>query len=1063
MKFAVARAAGALCALVLALVLVAPPAHAGDPLKPYVFLVVDTSGSMIDNATGFGPPSCTGAVDTRLDHAKCAINNIANSYGDMVLGLGRFRESTTDTNPANGCAMSGIDCGACNSNNGSGCTATMQSDARLEVLTGLVDGTNQDVARWTDFTAGTCTSTLANNPDVYAGGYTPIAGSLKGAKRYWQGLQASDGTTLWPANAAGFDPIRNDPLKNVFLPNGRQCRPYIVISLTDGDETCTTFGNTTAAATSLLTTAVDNRTYRIETKAIGFGVTPGDGGIEGLAHAGGAADVAGVNEGQYAANEEQLQLAISQIIADAIKFEQCNALDDDCDTLVDEDFPNKGQACANNLLGVCRGRGVYVCNANGSNTTCQITQPGAQPSPEVCNNLDDDCDGLVDEGLICNCTGVELCNGVDDDCDGQVDEGLVRACGTDVGVCTAGTETCVAGQWAGCTATGGGPEQCNGLDDDCDGIVDDLTRACSSLPGGNPGVGACHAGTQVCPPTGTGQWGPCLGEVGPTPEACDTIDNNCNGQVDEGTGGADCSGACGVGHTACVNGVIECQTMATGGDEVCNGRDDDCDTQVDEGVADMGPCNAAPDGTPLCAPGVLRCMGGQYVCLGGDPAVPETCNCRDDNCNGQTDEGNLCTGGATCTHCQCALPCAAGEFPCPAGRVCVDGFCLADRCDGVMCGPLPNGDATVCRDGACVRACDGVSCGAGLVCFGPAGECRPDDCRTFPDRCDADEECVAGTCVANPCAGVDCASGEYCVGGDCVRGCSTVSCPAGQRCRLGACEADPCGRPCGFGFVCDEARGECVNDPCPGVACPQGEACNPQSGQCHQDPCLGVQCPNAGEVCREGTCDEPVLPPDAGVGDDGGSYVTAGGGGCSTGRGGGAGALVLVLVIVGLRTTSGRPERSPDPSTPGPSGPTLRASGCSRGRRRRGALPLRRRDYPWVMLAKGPRACAPRAAHRARLASITHGYRSRKDDVPSHIARRMGASRRDYPWVTLAKGPRVLVPRHPPPSAPRLPTRLDRDRFGFGLGRPRARARTRGPRCTGRSRSRGSRCPSRSR
>src|SRR4029079_12199615 len=97
-----------------------------------------------------------------------------------------------------------------------------------------------------------------------------LAGSPKGARRCGQGLQATDGTTLWPANAAGFDPIRNDPLKDVFLPNGHQCRPYIVISLTDGEETCPPFNNTTAAATALLTTVVDNHTYRIETKPIGF-------------------------------------------------------------------------------------------------------------------------------------------------------------------------------------------------------------------------------------------------------------------------------------------------------------------------------------------------------------------------------------------------------------------------------------------------------------------------------------------------------------------------------------------------------------------------------------------------------------------------------------------------------------------------------------------------------------------------------------------------------------------------------------------------------------------------
>ena len=87
--------------MVIACAAVTPSAHAGDVLKPYVLLDLDTSSSM-QNATGFGPPSCVGSTDSRLAHAKCAINNIANSYGDMVLGLARFRQSTTDMNPADG-------------------------------------------------------------------------------------------------------------------------------------------------------------------------------------------------------------------------------------------------------------------------------------------------------------------------------------------------------------------------------------------------------------------------------------------------------------------------------------------------------------------------------------------------------------------------------------------------------------------------------------------------------------------------------------------------------------------------------------------------------------------------------------------------------------------------------------------------------------------------------------------------------------------------------------------------------------------------------------------------
>src|SRR4051812_49427943 len=64
---------------------------ANDPLKPYVVMMLDTSGSM-DDPTGSGPPTC-GGTDSKLNHARCAINKIANSYGDMVFALGRFRET----------------------------------------------------------------------------------------------------------------------------------------------------------------------------------------------------------------------------------------------------------------------------------------------------------------------------------------------------------------------------------------------------------------------------------------------------------------------------------------------------------------------------------------------------------------------------------------------------------------------------------------------------------------------------------------------------------------------------------------------------------------------------------------------------------------------------------------------------------------------------------------------------------------------------------------------------------------------------------------------------------
>ena len=193
--------------------------------------------------------------------------------------------------------------------------------------------------------------------------------------------------------------------------------------------------------------------------------------------------------------------------------EHCNGLDDDCDGHIDEDFLI-GMPCDGPDADLCA-EGVRACSGPDA-TMCTDT---TGDSVELCNTLDDDCDGMADEGfgvgtacdgpdsdacaegqIVCNAAGgttctdntpdsIELCNGLDDDCRNGIDDTFPvgQACTVGLGSCArTGTEVCNAAQTGvQCNAVAGAPmaELCgNGVDEDCNGS--DATCPSNDFPAG---------------------------------------------------------------------------------------------------------------------------------------------------------------------------------------------------------------------------------------------------------------------------------------------------------------------------------------------------------------------------------------------------------------------------------------------------------------------------------------------------------------------------------------------------------------------------------------------------
>lgn len=353
--------------------------------------------------------------------------------------------------------------------------------------------------------------------------------------------------------------------------------------------------------------------------------------------------------------------------------EICDGKDNNCDEVIDEgvtdtfyaDMDADGFGDAGTSTQGCEQPENYVANDSDCDDTAALTYPGGT---EVCDGIDNNCDSQVDEGVtstyyadadgdqfgdaakpLAACTqpadyvtdntdcddsthlsypgNTEVCDTVDNDCNGRVDEGVTNVYWADLDGDTYGDPNMPDNA---CTR----PIGYSNTDDDCDDNNDEV----------NPGA----------------------------TEVCNSIDDNCDGTVDEDTaadasawyadsdgdnyGNADdsvtsCSPPRGyvADDTDCDDGRSLTNPGAT---EYCNNIDDDCDDEVDEGSAlDAATWYADDDGDTYGdeADTVTSCtQPADYVEVGGDcddrddtshPGGTEVCDGADNDCNGTIDDG----------------------------------------------------------------------------------------------------------------------------------------------------------------------------------------------------------------------------------------------------------------------------------------------------------------------------------------------------------------------------------------------------------------------------------------
>jgi hypothetical protein len=257
----------------------------------------------------------------------------------------------------------------------------------------------------------------------------------------------------------------------------------------------------------------------------------------------------------------------------------------------------------------------------------------------------------------------------------------------------------------------------------CSECVPGATEDCYTGPDGTVGVGVCASGTRTCRNDGT--WESCEGEVTPSNDVCDGLDNDCDGVTDM-------PDSCG-GDKICRQGNCVCP----------DDRPDECNNQCVDTETDSAHCGICGEECSA-ANATTECIDGNCTLIACDPGFAD-CNgnvangCETDTQNDNANCGGCgipCLGEKTCQSGHCRCP--AGMADCNGDNVCETALGTSDNC--AACNDFCAAPK-VCRDSQCQCPLGEKPCGAG--CINEASCCSAVEC---PQRANATATCFFGVC-----------------------------------------------------------------------------------------------------------------------------------------------------------------------------------------------------------------------------------------------------------------------------------------------------------------------------